>query len=215
MQKIDIRKIKNSIRSEAKEYRLSLGVQSKRDLDNKIFKALVDNKELQGASTVLCYASTSIEVDTTELINALLQNGKNVALPRCVDGTRNMEFYLINSLDQTEKHTFGVMEPNPKICEKLRDFRNCVCIIPGLCFDLEGYRLGYGKGYYDRFLSSFRGYKIGVCYDECIKNKLPKGFFDVAADIVITEKRQIACKKDRTEKTNGRKKGFGVHSRNS
>ena len=212
MQKIDIREIKNSIRSEAKQYRANLDPQAKREFDNKILKSLIDTKEIKEANTVLCYVSTSIEVDTIELINILIHNGKNVALPRCVDGTRDMEFYTINSLEQTEKHTFGVMEPNPQVCEKLRDFRNSVCIIPGLCFDLEGYRLGYGKGYYDRFLSSFRGYKIGICYEECIKNKLPKGFFDVAADVVITEKRQITCKKDRTEKTNGRKKGFGAYS---
>ncbi len=195
MQKIDIRKIKNSIRSEAKEYRINLNTKVKKELDNKILNNLLSNKEIGESNTVLCYASTPIEVDTIDLINTLIQNGKNVALPRCVDRTRDMEFYLITSLDQTEKHTFGVMEPNPEVCEKLRDFRNSVCIIPGLCFDLEGYRLGYGKGYYDRFLSSFRGYKIGICYDECIKNKLPKGFFDVAADIVITEKRHIVCKK--------------------
>ncbi len=195
MQKIDIRKIKNSIRSEAKEYRINLNTKVKKELDNKILNKLLSNKEIGESNTVLCYASTPIEVDTIDLINTLIQNGKNVALPRCVDRTRDMEFYLITSLDQTEKHTFGVMEPNPEVCEKLRDFRNSVCIIPGLCFDLEGYRLGYGKGYYDRFLSSFRGYKIGICYDECIKNKLPKGFFDVAADIVITEKRHIVCKK--------------------
>ncbi len=191
MQKIDIREIKNIIRSEAKEYRNNLDIQSKSEFDQKICQKLLSLDQIKNANTVLCYMSTPIEVDTLRFIEKLLECEKIVAVPRCIEGTRNMEFYCISSLEQTEKHTFGVMEPIVSQCEKLRDFRNSVCIIPGLCFDLEGYRLGYGKGYYDRFLSAFRGCKIGICYDECVKDKLPHGFFDVSADIVITEKRHI------------------------
>lgn len=191
MQKLDIRKIKNELRQSSKEYRKSLDEYEKSELDNSILENLFSIDEIKNAKTVLCYVSTPIEVDTHRLISKLIQDGKNVAVPRCVDGEINMNFYYISSLDDTERHTFGVYEPIIEKCEKLRDFRNSVCIIPGLLFDTEGYRLGYGRGYYDRFLSNFKGLKIGICYEKCIHEKLPHGFFDVAADIVVTNDRII------------------------
>ena len=194
MQKIDIRKIKSDIRQDSKVYRISLSENEKRSLDNIIFEKLISLESVIKAKTILCYMSTSIEVDTKCFINKMLEMGKTVAVPRCIDNTRNMEFYCITSLDQTEKHTFGVLEPIPQTCPKLRDFRNSVCILPGLSFDNEGYRLGYGKGYYDRFLSSYKGTKIGICYENCIKEKLPHGFFDVPADIILTEKQELFMK---------------------
>jgi len=60
--------------------------------------------------------------------------------------------------------------------------------VPGLSFDLQGYRLGFGKGYYDRFLSDFGGVTVGVCYGKCTVTELPRGAFDRAVDIVMTEK---------------------------
>lgn len=194
MQKIDIRKIKNEYRAQAKEFRLSLTAQDKEYLDRAIQEKLFEIKELTEAKTVLCYMSTPTEVETRGIITKLFSLNKNVAVPRCVDDSRDMEFFSIASLDQTQKRTFGVFEPDPNKCERLRDFRNSVCILPGLGFDKEGFRLGYGKGYYDRFLSMYRGPKIGICYENCFFEKLPHGFYDIPADIVVTEKRIIYIK---------------------
>lgn len=195
MQKIDIRELKNEYRTKAKQYRTSLSQKQKQELDNKIVQNLIALNKFCDAETVLCYMSTPSEIDTTSIISMLLQKNRGVAVPRCIDDSRDMEFYSITSLGQTEKRTFGVYEPNPQTCEKLRDFRNSVCILPGLGFDREGYRLGYGKGYYDRFLSSYGGPKIGLCYEKCLFNELPRGYFDVAADIIITENEIIYVKK--------------------
>ncbi len=197
MQKIDIRELKNEYRAKAKQYRASLSQEQKEELDKKISRNLLSLDKLRDAETVLCYMSTPAEVDTLSVISNMLQKNKGVAVPRCIDDSRNMEFYSITSLSQTEKRTFGVYEPNPQMCDKLRDFRNSVCILPGLGFDREGYRLGYGKGYYDRFLSSYGGLKIGLCYEKCLFNELPRGFFDISADIVITENDIIYVKKIR------------------
>ena len=195
MQKIDIRELKNEYRTKAKQYRASLSLTQKEELDKKILQNLITLNIFCDAETVLCYMSTPAEVDTLSVISNMLQKNKGVAVPRCIDDSRNMEFYSITSLSQTEKRTFGVYEPNPQTCEKLRDFRNSVCILPGLGFDREGYRLGYGKGYYDRFLSSYGGLKIGLCYEKCLFNELPRGYFDVSADIIITENEIIYVKK--------------------
>lgn len=191
MQKIDIRKIKGDIRQRSKEYRKKLSVDEKLKLDTAIYEKLISLEQIKNAKTILCYMSTDIEVDTRPFLTKMFEMGKTVAVPRCIDNTRDMEFYCISSFEQTEKHTFGVFEPIPQKCQKLRDFRNSVCVLPGLCFDNEGYRLGYGKGYYDRFLSSYKGLKIGICYDNCIEKVLPHGFYDVPADIVLTENQSL------------------------
>ncbi len=183
----DIRKIKEEFRSQSKLYRQNLSLQEKESLESDILKHVLELAEIKKAKTVLCYVSTATEVDTKKLISSLIDEGKTVAVPKCIAGTRDMKFYCISSLEQTEKGTFGVLEPNLDKCERLRDFRSCACIIPGLMFDSEGFRLGYGKGYYDRFLSKFSGTKIGICFEKCCVEKLPHGFYDVAADIVVTE----------------------------
>lgn len=189
--KIDIRKIKQEFRARSKQYRESLSKNEKQVLESEILERVLELTEIKNAKTVLCYVSTPIEVDTKKLIEKLILLGKAVAVPKCIDGTRDMNFYLISSLEQTEVGAFGVFEPNVGKCEKLRDYRSAVCIIPGLMFDSEGYRLGYGKGYYDRFLSKFSGAKIGICFEKCYIENLPHGFFDVASDIVVTETRTL------------------------
>ncbi|MDR1628906.1 MAG: 5-formyltetrahydrofolate cyclo-ligase, partial [Oscillospiraceae bacterium] len=132
--------------------------------------------------------STAIEVDTHAIIREALERGKTVAVPRCVDGTRDMDFFVIRSLHELEKGSFGVMEPNPETCEKLPDYQRGLCIVPALAFDKEGFRLGYGKGYYDRFLSLFKGETLGLCYADCFSEKpLPHGKYDKRVSLVITE----------------------------
>ena len=202
--RVDIRKIKEEFRSQSKKYRQNLSLEEKEGVEAEILNRVLNLDVVKKAKTVLCYVSTPTEVDTKKLIEKLIDHNKTVAVPKCIAGTRDMIFYIITSLDQTEKGTFGVLEPNLEKCDKLRDFRNCVCIIPGLMFDSEGYRLGYGKGYYDRFLSKFSGVKIGICFEKCYTQILPHGFYDVASDIIVTET-EVRYLNNGTVKRNARK----------
>ena len=137
---------------------------------------------------ILTYVSTDIEVDTKSIIKNALESGKRTAVPRCIPGTREIEFYIVTSFENDlSEGSFKILEPNIKKCEKLNDFENGLCIIPALSFDMNGYRLGYGKGYYDRFLSKFKGLKIGLCYGGCVCEELPHGHFDERVDLLITE----------------------------
>ena len=98
-----------------------------------------------------------------------------------------MDFYIIEGLDDLEKRTFGVLEPKVPGCKLLTDFSRSLCIVPALMYDLKGYRLGYGGGYYDRFLSRYDGYKVGVTYRRNILRFLHYGRFDIPVDMVVTE----------------------------
>lgn len=185
---IDIRPMKKKLRAEAREMRRSMSPEKKSSLDRKIKNKLLNLWAVREASAVLCYVSTEIEVDTREFINALLQMGKPVAVPRCEGEKSNMNFYYINSLDELSSGSFGVDEPDPTKHIMVCETKNTVCIVPAFMFDKFGYRLGYGKGYYDRYLSRYKGSTIGVCYGENIKEELFHGKYDRTVDMIVTEK---------------------------
>lgn len=188
MKNNDLRPLKTELRNAAKEFRQKLLKENKDKLDKKITDSFLSLPEYRKAETVLCYVSTEIEVDTFDIMKAVLSDNKKLAVPKCVDGTRFMDFYYIESFSQLEKGTFGVLEPKPGICKKLEDLSHGLCIVPALMFDTSGFRLGYGKGYYDRYLSKFGGLTAGLAYEGGIKLKLPHGKHDKKTDIIISEK---------------------------
>lgn len=197
MQGFDIREYKKNLRKKYKNLRISMLQDEKAEKDNKIFSRLIQTREYREAKTILPYVSTDIEVDTKKLIEYSLANSKSVAVPYCVENSREMDFYLIKSPDDLKPRTFGVLEPDSEKCEKLTDFTSSICIVPALSYDMYGFRLGYGKGYYDRFLNRYNGKKIGICYESCITARLRKGRYDVACEAIITENRIIICNKQR------------------
>lgn len=185
----NLREHKISLRKKFKEIRFSFTPAQKADMDERIFSRLIATKAYRDCKVLLTYVSTDIEVDTRKLILHALADGKTVAVPKCIDGTRNMKFYIIHSFDDLEVATFSVLEPKVQQCTELLDFKGALCIVPGLAFDMNGYRLGYGKGYYDRFLNRAEGLlNYGLCYCSCTVNRLAYGKFDVPVNTLITEK---------------------------
>lgn len=191
--KEDIRQLKKDLRADIKQFRINMSPDYKEECDKLIAERFFRSTSYTNSQVILTYVSTEIEVDTHRIIQQALSDGKKVACPRCVDGTRLMNFYYINSLDELEVHSFGVLEPIPNESMLYRGAEYPVCIVPGLSFDSQGYRLGYGKGYYDRFLSEYKGWTVGFCYSECVEQKLPHGYFDRAVDRLITEKYVNIC----------------------
>ena len=110
-----------------------------------------------------------------------MKNGKKVAVPKC-EGN-DIVFYYINSLEDLEEGSFGILEP--KINEAVNDFDSSICIIPGVAFDNDKNRIGYGRGFYDRFLENYAGIKIGLAYKECICDKIDVSENDIKMDKVI------------------------------
>lgn len=193
---IDIRPIKKKLRADAREMRRSMSPESKQTLDRKIKNRLLNLWSVREAQTVLCYVSTDIEVDTREFIDALLQMGKRVAVPRCEGEKGEMNFYYINSLDELSPGSFGVDEPDPQKNIMVGKTQGSACIVPAFMFDKKGYRLGYGKGYYDRYLSRYEGSTIGICYEENLQEELFHGKYDRAVDLVVTDREIITIRKE-------------------
>ncbi len=142
------------------------------------------------ADTLLIYSPLKYEIDVNELIDAALASGKRVAFPRCHPEDCTMSFHYVCSRDQLEKTDMGILEPPLElpIYDPATHTGRAICIIPGVTYDTHGYRIGYGKGYYDRFLREFRGTRVGVTYHRLLTDRLPRGKFDLPADAVITER---------------------------
>lgn len=141
------------------------------------------------AEKVLCYHPIRSEVNPHALIEVALLAGKEVYLPLVHKGEEGkMTFHRVLSFDDLEKGSFGVMEPKAELPLYKEDGRGAVCFIPALAYAKDGYRLGYGKGYYDRFLSTFSGSKVGLAYSELFLECVPHNRFDCRADLVVTEK---------------------------
>ncbi|NLA72404.1 MAG: 5-formyltetrahydrofolate cyclo-ligase [Clostridiales bacterium] len=189
MEKIlDIRPIKAKLRGDLKKKRVTMPERKKTALDMKIQNKLMNLWAFRQADTILTYVSTPVEVDTKRMIKAAFSMGKTVAVPRCETYERQMNFYLIKSLNELAPGAFGVLEPLSIEHMPFDNFKNSLCVVPGLSFDKHGYRLGYGKGYYDRFLRNYTGTTVGICYEDNIKERLPHGKYDVAVQMLITEK---------------------------
>ncbi|MBS5480108.1 MAG: 5-formyltetrahydrofolate cyclo-ligase [Clostridiales bacterium] len=184
----DIRPIKSELRNRYKALRRNMDSAFKESCDETIAQRVSGLWQYAKNRRLFTYVSTAIEVDTRRIIEKALEDGKTVAVPRCVPGTRDMEFYLIRGLDELEPGTFGVLEPRPDPARLVKDFSSGLGLIPALCYDWHGYRLGYGKGYYDRFLANFGGHMVGICYSECVRRKLPHGRFDRPAELLVTER---------------------------
>lgn len=184
----NIKLYKTNLRAKYKQLRADLNPKFKKHMDIEIAKRISFLREYQKQEILLTYVSKSIEVDTFGIIAAARKANKIVAVPKCITEKKEMKFYIINSLKDLEPGAFGVWEPNATKCEELPPDAGGLCIVPGFSFDLHGYRLGYGQGYYDRFLTNFTGVTVGVCYHNCIKNELPHGYYDRPVDILVTNR---------------------------
>ena len=185
--RIDLRVYKKELRSEMRAIRKAMNEPLRREKNRLIFQRLIRLPQYEKAKCIVTYVSTEQEVDTRQLMERAWQDGKLVAVPRCVPGTRDMEMCYINSMDDLEPGMYGIPEPKAS-CPICSDWSDCLCIVPAFCNDKKGYRLGYGGGYYDRFLSQFSGMTVGINYSECVRKELQHGRYDVPIQMLLTER---------------------------
>lgn len=130
---------------------------------------------------------------TARLIELLLQHKKKVAVPKMVIPWRLLENYYIQELSAVSAGQFGILEPDPRLCEPamLRDLQ--LIIVPGVAFDRRGNRLGSGHGYYDRFLAQSAAPRIGLAFEMQIVDRVPVGEHDEKMHFIVTENEMITC----------------------
>lgn len=186
-------KTKSQLRSFYKEIRAKFSPEYKCKLDIEIAEKLFSLDEYKKCKTILAFVSKDIEVSTEAIITKAFSDGKTVAVPRC-DAQRNtMTFCIIKSRDDLRAGYYGIPEPKDT-CDELKSFDSSICLVPALAYDKKLFRVGFGKGFYDRFLNDYSGVSVGVCYSDCITEQLPCDEFDRPVDILITD--NIIYRKD-------------------
>ena len=194
--KYNIKEEKNRIRSLYKEKRAAISAEEKQRRDAAICKRFLSLSSYRFADTILLYSPLKNEIDTLPIALDALEKGKKIAYPRCIEGNE-MVYHYITSPNQLASGKYGIFEPSPELpLFSPSDEGIALCVLPAIVYDKRGFRLGYGKGYYDRFLSSFKGTKAGLIYSDFIVDKIPVGRFDLCSDVIITEKGVISFAKN-------------------
>lgn len=176
---------KNELREQMRALRRNMTSEEVTEKSRKIQKHLFDFNEYKNAQTVLLYLSAFKEPSTAEIISDALNQKKRVAVP--ISDTSNFTLTLsyISGFDDLQKGAYGISEPKKIIKADISDID--LAIIPGLAFDKNGNRMGFGKGYYDRLLKDLSAHKISLCYSFQLLDKIPAKAHDVPMNTIITE----------------------------
>jgi len=194
---------KRKLRQEFLKKRDSLSRGEIKSKSEKIEKKLFSLPEFQRAKTVMFYVSFRSEVETEKMIRNALKLKKKIVIP-VVHGEKIVVSEIKNLKKELIKRSFGIKEPKKEFRRRVNQKEIDLVVVPGVVFDKRGGRLGYGKGYYDRFLRSksirprmSRSHQcalIGLAFDLQIARKIPLVKKDVKVDKIVTESRIIDCK---------------------
>lgn len=189
---------KQQLREACRFARKRVSPEEKQARDRAICDRIAAMPELRRAKKVFLYAPMQGEIDLLPLVKLCRRSKKVVAFPVTDPVTDTLTFRVLRSGDRLSRGAYGVHEPpaDAPIC--LPD-RHTLCILPGLCFDRSGARLGQGKGCFDRFLDSFQGLTVGVVADELLFPEIPTDEHDRPVSVIVTERELLRLQKGETE----------------
>ena len=191
--------MKKEIRKAILQERAKLSESIIKEKSLAIFNTLKETDLYKDADNVMIYITFRKEILTRPIIDDLLSNGKKVFIPLSIPKTKEL---IVSELKDFEKDLeighFGVMEPKKETTRPVDPSILDLVIVPGAAFDKEGYRIGYGAGFYDRFLPrlSKKATIISLAFDMQLIDKVPTDCYDLAVEYIITEKQFIKCTKD-------------------
>lgn len=166
---------------------------------SKIKEKLLAEPLIQKSHTIAITIPRRPEVDTIMIIEELWKLEKRVVVPKCEPKDRSMDFYAFTDFDQLESVYMDLKEPIPTKTTYVNPKEIDVMIVPGIVYDLKGYRIGYGGGYYDRYLENYDGEKISLAFDLQVVQQVPKKSYDIPVNLIITENQRIDCFNNRKE----------------
>ena len=191
---------KDEVRRLYRRHRQALDRDYRRTASRAIVERLMAWNVLRQAGLAMTYLSFGDEVDTFPLVRRLFTAGKSVAVPYIHQGTTNLIAARIGDLEHDlQTGPLGILEPTPDHLRPLDPKAVEVHVVPGIAFDEMGFRIGYGKGYYDRFLlrRSPKSVTVGAAFDVQVTERVPHDLWDIPLDFIATESQLIDCSIER------------------
>lgn len=185
----ELSEVKKMLRSQIRAALKELTQQERDWSDKELCARFLEHPTLEKANTILLYYGVGTEVRTDAILEALLQQGKTVCMPLCTSDTE-MEARRITGMEDMEPGRFNIPAPKASCPTVAREDLDLI-LVPGLCFDSRGGRLGQGAGYYDRYLEDYEGTTVALCREDFFQINLPKEPLDVWMRYVLTEEGQV------------------------
>ena len=183
-----MKKEKMATRKILLERRDQINSTQKESLDEEIFKNFIKSIFYKNAKTIFIFVSFGSEVNTHKIIERAIKDGKNVCVPKINSKEKGMEVFKIESMSELKEGYFGVLEPFEEKCEISGEDLDLI-VVPGVGFDKNGYRIGYGGGFYDKFFNNMEKdvSKIALGYDIQMVDELATEKHDKRINGLITE----------------------------
>lgn len=188
--------IKKTIRKQILESRANLGKNSHNLYSDRIINKLCESSFYKESKIIMTFISFGHEVNTHNFVKNSLNNNKRITVPITFPESNEIKPSEILDFDELEVGFYNILTPKEEFHRFIDPNEVDLIIVPGLAFDRKGYRVGYGGGYYDRFLSKYpKATKIGLAFDLQMIDQVPRDEFDIAVDYIITENEIIDCHK--------------------
>ncbi|WP_370642262.1 5-formyltetrahydrofolate cyclo-ligase [Virgibacillus salidurans] len=178
---------KLQLRKSAIEKLKNIPEKTKQTIEKQLIDHLVNSTLWKEADTVGITMSQGFEWDTTAIIEAAWKQNKIVCVPKCIPQEKKLTFYQLDSYDQLEVVYYNLMEPKPNETREIDKAAIDLLIVPGLLFDKGGFRIGFGGGYYDRFLMDYPNETVSLLHGSQLVEKIPREEFDLPVKHLITE----------------------------
>jgi 5-formyltetrahydrofolate cyclo-ligase len=188
---------KRALRRVMRERRAALGTEERAERAQAATRNLGALPELAAARAVAGFVATQAELDPAQALAEAGRRGAAVAFPRVTTGQPRLRFHRIAGPADLLPGAYGILEPQPA-CPEVPAEELDVILMPGLAFDGEGHRLGYGGGYYDEVAGLVRrkgrALLVGLGFDFQLVDRCPAGEADVNIDRVVTDARVVRCR---------------------
>ncbi|WP_409270658.1 5-formyltetrahydrofolate cyclo-ligase [Neobacillus sp. SCS-31] len=158
-----------------------------RERSERIASNLFRNPVWEKTEVIGITISRPPEADTYKIIENAWREGKRIAVPKCLPATREMQFRYLTDFSQLEKVYYGLLEPMVERTAPAEPNDISLLVVPGLAFSRSGYRLGFGGGYYDRFLADYKGETVSLAFNSQMVEDLPIEKHDLPVGLILTE----------------------------
>jgi 5-formyltetrahydrofolate cyclo-ligase len=188
---------KKILREKVLQKRADLSPKNIIEYSDIIAEKLYKMDSYKEAKTIMSFISFDSEVNTHEIIKRSISHNKSIVVPITIPKTKELKVSEVLDFSELELGYYNILTPKKKYIRFIDPSTIDLILVPGVVFARNGYRVGYGGGYYDRFLSKFEKKvdKIGLAFDLQVTDEVPTDSFDIPVDLIITEKEIINCLK--------------------